>query len=139
VTESHHRRKFADELVSQDNEVSRFDFGGFRMNLEQTLESIEHRAAAVRRASLIACAAFVVFSAATGLLAQPPWVQLVCAVCSYASLITAGVLLGLYWHKYRPAVGRARSDLQLSMIADLQRQVAALSKRLDDQNESPST
>ena len=139
MTESHHGKKFAEELVSQDDEVSRFDFGGFRMNLEQTLASIERRAAAVRRASLIASAAFVVFCVATMLLAQPPWVQAVCAVCSYASLITAGVLLGLYWHKYRPSLEGARSDLQLSMIADLQRQVAALSKRLDDQNESTST
>jgi hypothetical protein len=137
MTESHHSRKFADELVSQDDGVSRFDFGGFRMNLDKTLESIERRARSTRRASLIASAITIAMllltflSMATGV----KWVTIVLGVCFYLALIVAGVLLTLYWHKYRPALDRARSDLQTSMIADLQRQVAALSTRLDDRNE----
>ncbi len=52
--------------------------------------------------------------------------------CSWTGLIVAGVLLLLYRDKYRPALERAKTDLQISMIADLQRQIAALSQRLDD-------
>ena len=104
------------------------------MNLEKTLGSIERRARAVRRASLIASAVTIaillltILSTATGVI----WVFVVLGVCFYLALILAGVLLELYWYKYRPAVDRARSDLQTSMIADLQRQIAALSQRLDE-------
>ena len=111
------------------------------MNLDKTLESLERRARLVRRASLNASAVTIAMlllanlSTFTGI----RWVTAVLVVSFYLALIVAGVLLALYWHKYRPAVDRARSDLQTSMIADLQRQVAALSKRVDDQNESTST
>jgi hypothetical protein len=134
MTESHRTRKFADELVSQDAAVSGFNFEEFRMNLEEKLKSIEHRAGCVRRASLIASAATVIFLP-PAVLAQPAWLQAVSAICFFTALITAGVLLSLYWHIYRQAVDRARSDLQLSMIADLQCQIAKLIQRLDDRDE----
>lgn len=145
MTESHHSREFADELVSQDNGVSQFDFGEFRMNLDKTLESIERRARSVRRASLVASAitiAVLLLAVFLMLLFQNlsmatamKWVTVILGVCFYLSLIVAGVLLILYQYKYRPAVERAKSDLQLSMIADLQRQIATLSQRLDNRNE----
>ena len=135
MTESRRRRKFVDELVSQDAAISQFDFEEFRMNLEEKLKSTERRAGVVRRASLIASAATLAFFTATGLLAHPRWVQAVSAICFFAALISSGVLLSLYWHKYRPAVDRARGDLHISMIADLQRQIAALSERLGDRDE----
>jgi hypothetical protein len=134
MNETHPARKFADELVSQDSGVSQFDFGGFRMNLDKTLQSIERRARSVRRASLIASAVTIaimvltILSTATGVI----WMFVVLGVCFYLALIAAGVLLELYWYKYRPAVDRARSDLQIAMIADLQRQIVALSQRLDE-------
>ncbi len=43
MSENHPTRKFADELISQDTEVSGFQFEEFRMNLEKTLESVQHR------------------------------------------------------------------------------------------------
>ena len=105
------------------------------MNLEEKLKSTERRAGVIRRASLIALTATLVFLQATWLLAHPRWVQAVSAICFFAALISSGVLFSLYWHKYRPAVDRARGDLQISMIADLQRQIATLSQRLGDRDE----
>jgi hypothetical protein len=83
---------------------------------------------------LIASAAAVAFCP-LAVVTSTALVQLLCAICFYVALITAGVLLSLYWHMYRPAADRARSDLQLSMIADLQRQIAKLIERLDNRDE----
>jgi hypothetical protein len=137
MTENHHGRKFAEELVSQDNGVSQFDFEEFGMNLDKSLESLERRARSVRRASLIASglAIATLVLAMLSMATNVRWVVCVLGVCFYLALIVAGVLLTLYWHKYRPAVDRTRSDLQISMISDLQRQIAALSRRLDDRAE----
>jgi hypothetical protein len=137
MTESRSTRKFADELVSQDAAVSGFDFEEFSMNLQKKLESIEHRAGVIRRSSLIALVTAVVgylgLPLLGGLLRTPAWwVPAVWAACTLTALITAGMWLSLYWCKYRPAVDRARTDLQISMISDLQRQLAALSQRMDD-------
>jgi hypothetical protein len=137
VTESHNNRKFADELVSQDIGVSQFDFGGFRMNLEKTLDSLERRGRSVRRASVVAMAlCFVMWVLLFAYQSTEfKWVMVVSVIGLYVSLLAAGVLLTLYLLKYRPALERARSDLQISMIADMQRQIAALSSRLDDRDE----
>jgi hypothetical protein len=133
MTEGHRPRKFADELVSQDATVSEFDSKEFRMNLEEKLKSIERRAGCVRRASLIASAATIAFLPLAEL-GSPGWLKAVSAICFFTALITAGVLLSLYWHMYRQAVDHARSDLQLSMIADLQQQIGKLIQRLDDRD-----
>ena len=107
------------------------------MKLETSLESIQHRARSVHRASLIAAAFVVICLLAMlplemfRLLTEVAWVRAVWGACVWSALIVAGVLALLYRHKYRPAIERARSDLQTSMIADLQRQIAALSQRFD--------
>ncbi|MGE5140357.1 MAG: hypothetical protein ACM3JD_12900 [Rudaea sp.] len=104
------------------------------MNLERTLESMDRRARSVRRASLTASAVTIaalvlaMLSMATGVM----WLSVVLAVCFYLAFVVAGVLLTLYWHRYRPAIDRAKSDLQIAMIADMQRQLAALSQRLEE-------
>lgn len=111
------------------------------MNLEKAMESIQHRARSVHRASLIAAAFVVICLLAMlplemfRLLTEVACVRAVWGACVWSALIVAGVLSLLYRHKYRPAIERARSDLQTSMIADLQRQIAALSQRLDDRTE----
>ncbi len=63
------------------------------------------------------------------------WVRAVWGVCTWTALIMAGVLLSLYQHKYLPAIDRTKSDLQTSMIKDLQRQVNILIQKSDDQTE----
>jgi hypothetical protein len=138
MTENHCPRDFADKLVSQDAVVTGFDFEESNMNLKRSLESLQRRAKFVHRASLIAsavavaCWVAILPMEAFRLLARFEWMGAAWGICSGAALVVAGVLLVLYRDKYSPALERAKTDLQISMIADLQRQIAALSQRLDD-------
>ncbi len=51
------------------------------------------------------------------------WVRLTYVILGNFSLLTTGVLLTLYWHKYRPAIDRQRADLQMTLLRDMQRQI----------------
>ena len=140
MTEPHPARESVEKLIAQDAVVSEFNFEEFRMTLEKSLESMERRARLVRRACWIASTLTVACLLAMlplkmfRLLTEVAWVRVAWGACFWTALITAGVLLVLYRDKYRPALDRARTDLQISMIADLQRQIATLSERLEDRD-----
>jgi hypothetical protein len=136
MTENHSTRKFAEELTSQDSVVSGFNVKEFTVKLQEELASIERHARSARRACWIACVVAVVWWATArlsfnvlGLMGGD--YRFIWAGCGWTAMTVAGVLLVLYRGKYRPALERARIDLQISMIADLQRQIATLNERLD--------
>jgi hypothetical protein len=139
MNENNPTRKFADELISQDAVVSEFQFEEFRMNLEKKLESVQHRARTVHRAEWIAavvaigCVLAFVPLAIFRLVPDYEWVGGIWGICTWTALIIAGSLGTLYRYKYRPAVDSAKSDLQTSIIKELQQQVATLIRQTHDQ------
>jgi hypothetical protein len=135
---STHRLGFED-LVAQDTKVASFHFEDFRMNLEQSVERLEQRARFVRRASqwglgvLIFCVLAVIPLQLFGL-GQPgkyEWILPVWSACGLVAMLATGVLSGVYSYRYRPALKRARSEMQLSTIDNLQQQISELKERLD--------
>ncbi len=127
-----------EDLLSQDADVSSFQFDEFRANLEESIMNLEQRARIIRRATLWALAIFiicVVLLPLAGLsgISNYEWVRwVICGSCLVA-MFTTGVLAGIYQYKYAPILARTKADLTSTMIAQLQQQVADLSRKLDSQ------
>jgi hypothetical protein len=127
-----------EDLLSQDAVVSSFEFDEFRQNLEESLHRLEERARVIRRASLwglgifLACIASIIPLEMLGL-TKYEWVAFVWSGCGTVAMFATGVLAGIYQYKYQPALNRAKSELQSTMFAQLQQQVAEISRKLDNQ------
>jgi len=140
MTETGPSKKLVEGLIAQDGGISESQFEEFRMNLAHSLESLERRAQSSRRATIrslvavIICYGFGHFLRMTQ--SSPPWpyeiIIPIWALCSWIALITAGVLVARYWYKHRPALERGRTDVQIAMFGELQRQIAQLAQRIDD-------
>jgi hypothetical protein len=130
-------RELVDNLISQDAGISESQLEEKRVSLMNTLADLERRAQKIRKASFIACGAFVacilaVLPLEIFQLTRVPWVAPLWAVCgSNIALFTAGILVTLYTYKYRPALRRGRSDLQTMMIMELHREIVELKNRLE--------
>ena len=108
------------------------------MNLEASIQHLEQRARVIHRASLwgfgvfITCILLAIPLKMFGF-AEYEWVRWIWSGCGLIAMFTTGVLTGVYSYKYRPALHRAKDDLQSTMIAQLQQQVAELSRKLGSQ------
>jgi uncharacterized membrane protein YqjE len=126
----------ADALVSQDEAVSSFNFEEFRMKLEASIQQLEGRARTIRRATLWGLGIFLFCVVSVPMmqvseLAVHHWVRLVWGITGVVAMLTTGVLAAIYQYRYAPALTRARSDLTSTMIAELQQQVADLSRKVN--------
>jgi len=135
------RRQRVENLLSQDTELTDDTLRRQRMALEQTLIGLEERARSIRRASFIGVGVTIACMLSVlpleGLrLTQWPWVAPLWATVTNLAFITTAALLTLYWHKYRPAIDRQRSDIQMSVLADIQRQVAELRSEIHRRDKS---
>lgn len=132
------RKSLVEGLVAQDDGISETQLKEFRMNLEQSLESLELKAHSSRRATIrslgVVTACYLVGFALQMIqnlaplpfdLILPLW-----SFCTTAALITAVVIVVRYWSLHRPALERGRIDLQITMFGELQRQVSELNERL---------
>jgi hypothetical protein len=135
VSENRPQRSRIDDLLAQDPAVSSFQFEEFRVNLEASIRRLEQRARAIRRASLcglgliIACIVSVVPLEMLG--PEKAWVpRLVFGFGVFVMFVT-GVLTWLYQYRYQPALGRLRGDLQSTMFAQIQQQIAELNQKLE--------
>ena len=120
--------RLVENLLSQDPDLTQDALRRQRMELELKLEETEEFAKKVRRASLIGVGITVAFW--IGILpfeffrlGAIHWARVTYVVLGNLSLLTTGVLLTLYWHKYRPAIDRQRVDLQMTMLRDMQQQI----------------
>lgn len=139
MTEPGPTRRQQDVLIAQDTGISDTQLKEFRMQLEQSLTALEQKARSSQRATIRAIVAVILCSIAAVILNMgqgysplphhivgPIWV-----LCTWTSLITAGVLIVRYWTQHRPALERGRTDLQIAMFNELQQQMAKLAQRLD--------
>lgn len=132
-----------DRLIAADPGIVETRLQEFRMNLEQSLESLEQKARSSRTnivraiVALVLCAAFAyVLNTIEGLGQRlHPALGMIWVLATWASLISAIVIIGRYWHTYRPALERGRTDLQIAMFGELQRQIGDLNRRLEKSEE----
>jgi len=131
-------------LVAQDQGIDESRLNDFHAQLKSSLESWERRGAKLRRIAMIAVLVFLVTAILTpgmvgslrsaegaGRIVLPLWLAI-----SWGSLVTTVGTSGWYFSKYVPAMRRLRFDIQTSMIAELQEQVAELRRELEDRKES---
>ncbi len=125
-------------LLVQDEAVSSFNFMEFRMKLEASIRQLERRARAVRRATLLVLGVFL-FCVLLGPLmqvlgfAEHQGLRFIWSGTGVIMMFTTGVLAAIYQYRYAPALTRAKSDLTSTTIAELQQQVADLSRKVEAQ------
>jgi hypothetical protein len=124
----------ADRLVDTDAGISESHLKEFRMGLEQSVHTLEQTAYNSQRNTIrfffgmIVCQAVAYLLTAGGVSPRGPGVVLAVAW----SAVSFGVLIGFifslvnYWTKHRPTLERARTDLQIAMFGELQREIAEL-------------
>lgn len=139
-------RDFVENLLSRDEEVAATNFEEFRMNLEQKISRIQHRSRMIRRWSFVgvgvfcAICAIIFFIQVQDLILERldlvgyEWIYFALGTSGIMAFLATGMLAALNQYKYLPAIKRARFDLQTAMIEDLQRQVAELTRRLDERS-----
>ena len=123
-------------LLSQDRAVSSFNFEEFRVKLVASIRQLEGTARNIRRAQLCSLGVFIfcvvsVFLMQVSEIELPRWVRLVVGASGVTAMFTTGVLAAIYQYRYAPALTRAKGDLTSTMIAELQQQVANLSRNAD--------
>jgi hypothetical protein len=128
-----------ENLLAQDTAITTFHFEEFRMQLESSIKRLERRADFLNRASWYGAAVLVAIIVSVlpmeyFKLFTMEWVRMIWAGFGQVVLFTTAVMAGLFQYRYKPALERAKSDLQMSLFAQLQAQVAELSRKLDKQS-----
>ncbi len=108
------------------------------MNLQASIQELEQKARKIQRASYWGAAATIicylsVLPMELFHLSGISWVAPLWVVCGNLALWPTVILVSLYTFKYKPAIERARGDLQTTILAQLQSQVAELSRKIDAQ------
>jgi hypothetical protein len=129
----------ADRLVDADAGISESHLKEFRMGLERSVQSLERAAHDSQRNTirfffgLVACYA-IGFLMSTARIRPEGAGQALGAVWVIATWIALlGFVFSLirYWTQHRPTLERARTDLQIEMFSELQREIAALRGELE--------
>lgn len=131
--------KRVEDLLSQDEVVNSFQFEEFRMNLEKSISDLERKEQFYRKASKYTAFGWILLLVPVMLAVQMANTTEYGMYVVWAIMVPANLLLfaamyfsSVHWTKYRPALRKAKDDLQLSVMADIQRQVAELSRRMDE-------
>jgi hypothetical protein len=130
---------FTDSLIKQDAGISQSLLEEQRMKIQQTLILLDDKARASQRFTIRTIAAVVVcYIFGFAFNAAQPWlpghgevIAIVWTFCTWAALITAAVAVTRYWTIHRPRLEKGRSDLQVAMFQELQRQISVLRKGND--------
>ncbi len=145
MTEDFSKEQSADRLVDADAGISESHLKEFRMGLEQSVRTLERAAQASQRNTirfffaLIACYALGFLMTAAHL--QPAGAGRVLGgiwvVVTWIALIGFVISLIRYWTQHRPTLERARTDLQIAMFGELQREIAELNRRFAPNSAPP--
>ncbi|MBI3866372.1 MAG: hypothetical protein HY290_31215 [Planctomycetia bacterium] len=128
-----------DRLIAADSGISESLLQELRMRLENSLDSLEETARSSRRNAMRSVVALCICTAGAFVLNTveglgspvPPAIGMAWVLATWAALISSIVIIARYWHTHRPALERGRTDLQIAMFGELQRQIAELNRRLD--------
>ncbi len=136
---------WVEKLLAQDPDINDTQLKEFRMQLEQSIESLEEKSKRTRRRVLIGlavylvgtviCYSFVLFwikpgpnDAAMLVKGLIYWLFL---ITTLAAAFTGIWAVALYVFKYAPQLNRARFDVQTSMMLELQQQVKQLHESME--------
>lgn len=136
-------------LLAQDSEINDTQLEDFRMQLNQSIESLEEKSKRTRRRILITLAVFLPgmvicnFLVAIWQDAAPNAtaaivrgaIYLPFLIAMLAAALTGIWLVALYVFKYAPQLHRARFDVQTSMMLELQEQLKQLNKSMKRRDE----
>jgi len=137
------------KLLAQDPEINDTQLEDFRMQLNQSIESLEEKSKRTRRRILTALAIFLPGMVICNFLvvlwhdAAPNataalvrgliyWPFLIAVL---AAALTGIWLVALYVFKFAPQINRARFDAQTSMMLELQQQVKQLHENMERRDE----
>ena len=149
MTDHEMRQLWVEKLLAQDPEINDTQLKEFRMQLEQSLDSLEEKAKNTRRRILIAlavylagmiiCWFFVVLWQDAAPNAEAGFVRALTywpfAITALAAALTGIWLVALYVFKYAPQVNRSRFDVQTSMMLELQQQIKQLYENMEQRDE----
>ncbi len=135
MNETHSPAFQREQLLAQDAATSNFNYEEFRMQLQNRISHLEKRARQLQKAMWISAGVLILcFPAVLVIegfrLTEIPWVLPLWSGIGMLSLFLAAVFSGIYSSRYRPLLKRAQYDLQLSMITELQAQVAEINRKL---------
>ena len=139
----HERR--VKKLLAQDPEINDTQLEEFRMQLQQSIESLEENSTRTRRRVLIALAVFLAgivvcqffmvlwqdAAASRAAALERLLIYLPAVITTLVAALTGIWAVALYVFKYAPQLNRARFDLQTSMMLELQQQVKQLYENMD--------
>ena len=107
------------------------------MRLEASIQQLEHNARVVSRASywglgiIIACILLVLPLVGLGVFSKYVWARPVWSGFGLVAMFITAVLAYIYQYRFQPALDRAKSELQMTMLNQLQQQIADLSRKLE--------
>ena len=133
------------KLLAQDPEINDTQLKEFRMQLDQSIELLEQKSQRTRRRILIALAVylagivigwcFAVVWRDAAPIAEAAIVRglvfLPVVIAALAAALAGIWLVALYVFKYAPQLNRARFDVQMAMILELQQQVRQLQENME--------
>lgn len=145
MAEHEERQQRIKRLLAQDPAINDTHMKEFRMQLEQSLEASEAKAKQTRRRILIAWLIYMAVMLVNVALptqwrnatVDPQMMrfqEMLFVPLTFLTILVMviGVLLViLYLFKYQPRLGRARFDLQTSMLLELQEQVKELRENFE--------
>ncbi|MCG6158380.1 hypothetical protein [Rubinisphaera margarita] len=135
MNETHSPAFKREQLLAQDATTSNFNYEEFRMQLQNRISHLEKRARQLQKAMWISAGVLILCFPAVLIieafrLTEYPWVLPLWSGIGMFSMFLAAVFSGVYSARYRPLLKRAQYDLQLSMITELQTQVAEINRKL---------
>ena len=133
----------ADRLVDADAGISESHLKEFRMGLERSVQALERTAHESQRNTirfffgLVACYAIGFLMSAARIRAEGAGQALgaLWVVVTWIALLGFVFSLIRYWTQHRPTLERARTDLQITMFGELQREIAELRRDLERKSE----
>jgi len=148
MTDPDSRRRFAAQLVQQDQALSDSKYKEYRMNLERVLSRAERReriAGYVVVASLVVGLVLMFVGGSRVLGDFDPWsnqataLSVALGVVYVAATVLFWISLASYFSRFRPGVRTARDQLRDAALLDVQRQLRELREQLASSREKDGT
>lgn len=135
MTEPAPREELVNNLLAQDSGLSQTRMEEQRMQLEQNIDKAERQARHMRIGIYLSIGTYLTAFALLPFLEamgdrMGPVLNMVWVIALTAAPLCAIWFIAVYLIKYRPAVGKTRTEFQNTIILQLQQQVAELTERL---------
>lgn len=148
MTDPAAQRRFAAQLLQQDQPLSDPEYKEYRMNLECVLSRAERREQVARYVVLVSLVLSLVlmFVGGSKVLGDfDPWstrstsISVVLGVVYVAATVLFWVSLASYFSRFRPGIRNAQDQIREAMLHDVQRQLRELREQLNSSRSQDAT